>query len=350
MARALTKDERSTGGSGGESTLTVLVAMGANLLVAVAKTVAAVVTGSAAMAAEAAHSFADTVNEVLLLTALRRSGRPADRAHPLGYGQVRYFWAFLAAVSIFVTGALFSAYQGVEALVGGPEELESPIVSYVVLALSFLLEGTSLVRGVVQTRGQAREHSQSFGDFLDTSDDPTVTTVVFEDSAALIGLLLAGGGIALHQVTGSGIFDGIASLAIAVLLAAVAYRLGRSNMRLLTGSQADPRLVRALVAALGDEPEVEAVVDLLTVQLGTDQVLLCARLDVVDSTGGADLERAMVRIGESVRTRFTDVAEVFLEPVPREDAAVRRRVRERYGDEIAERMVAEAAAPDPAAG
>ena len=323
--------------------------MGANLAIAVAKGVAAVITGSSAMAAEAAHSVADTVNEVLLLTALRRSGRPADRDHPLGYGQVRYFWAFLAAVSIFVTGALFSAYQGVEALVGEPHELVSPLVSYVVLAVAFVLEGTSLVRALVQTRGQAREHHQSFGEFLDTSDDPTATTVVFEDSAALIGLVLAGGGIALHQVTGSGVYDGIASLAIAVLLAAVAYRLGRSNMRLLTGSQADPRLVRALVAALGDEEEVEAVVDLLTVQLGTDRVLLCARLDVDDTLDGADLERAMVRIGESVRTRFTDVAEVFLEPVPRQDADVRRRVRERYGAEIAERMVTEAA-QDPAAG
>ena len=341
------QQERSGGTGGGESTTTVLVAMGANLLIAVAKAVAAVITGSSAMAAETAHSVADTVNEVLLLTALRRSDHPADREHPLGYGQVRYFWAFLAAVSIFVTGALFSAYQGVEALLGGPRELDSPVVSYVVLAISFVLEGTSLLRGLSQTRGEAREHDRGFGEFLATSDDPTATTVVFEDSAALIGLVLAGAGIALHQVTGSSLYDAIASLAIAVLLAGVAYRLGRTNMRLLTSSQADPRLARALVAALGDEAEVEAVVDLLTVQLGTDQVLLCARLDVQDSLSGAQVERAMVRIGASVRERFSDVAEVFLEPVPRDDAEVRARVSERYGDDLAERMVDEAASDGP---
>lgn len=336
-------------GGGGESTLTVLVALGANVLVAIAKIVAAVLTGSASMAAEAAHSVADTVNEVFLLTALRASSRPADRLHPLGYGRARYFWALVAAGSIFVTGALFSAYEGVEALTSTSRPLDSPIINYVVLGVAFVLEGTSLVRGLIQTRAEARKDRRSFGDFLDHNDDPTVTTVVFEDSAALIGLVLAAAGNVGHQLTGSGVYDGIASIAIAVLLAGVALRLGRSNMRLLTGVQADPRLVRALVTWLGDQAEVEAVVDLLTVQLGADQVLLCARLDVVDPLSAADVERAMVRIGEDVRTRFADIVEVFLEPVPRHDPVVRDRVRARYGDEIADEMVAEAAT-DPGAG
>ncbi len=346
---AAEKEQASGKGSGGsESTTTVLVAMGANLAVTVAKGVAAVITGSAAMAAETAHSLADTVNEVFLLMALKRSDRPADKSHPLGYGQVRYFWAFLAAVSIFVTGSLFSAYQGVTALVGGDTELESPLVNYIVLGIAFVLEGTSLVRGIQQTRAEAEEHQQGYKEFLDTSDDPTATTVVFEDSAALIGLVLAAAGIALHEVTGSGIYDGIASLLIAVLLALVALRLGRSNMRLLTSAQADPRMVRAIVVALGDEPEVDAVVDLLTMQVGTDQVLVCARLDVDDDISGGDLERAMARISESLRTRFADVYEVFLEPVPREDADIRAAVRERYGSGLAQRMVDEAGSDGPA--
>lgn len=332
--------------SGGESTTTVVVALVANLAVALAKGVAAVITGSASMAAETAHSVADTVNELFLLTALRRSTRPADRTHPLGHGQDRYFFALLAAGSIFVTGALFSAYEGVESLVGGGSELVSPIVSYVVLGLSFLLEGTSLVRGLKQTRAQAREHEQGFGEFLDTSDDPTATTVVFEDSAALIGLLLAGGGVALHEITGSGVYDGIASLAIAVLLGFVAVRLGRTNMRLLTGTQADPRLVRAIVGQLGDEDEVEAVVDLVTVQLGTDQVLVCARLDIIDPLDAGQVEQAMVRIGRGLRDRFPDIAEVFLEPVPRQHPEVRERVRARYGEELATRMEQEAGSED----
>lgn len=337
--------EGRTGGegrAGGESSVTVLVALGANALVAVAKIVAAVLTGSASMSAEAAHSVADTVNEILLLTALRASSRPADATHPLGYGRARYFWAFVAAGSIFVTGALYSAYEGFRALTQSARPLDDPIVNYIVLGVAFILEGTSLLRGLAQTRTEAREHRRRFGEFLRLSDDPTTTTVVFEDSAALVGLVLAAAGNVLHQVTGSGIYDGIASLLIAVLLAGVAFQLGRTNMRLLTGVQADPRMVRAIVTWLGDRPEIDAVVDLLTVQLGTDQVLLCARLDIVDDLGAADVERAMVAIGEDVRVEFSDIAEVFLEPVPRHDPVVRDRVRARYGDEVATRMVEEA--------
>lgn len=336
-------NDAQKGPAGGESTGTVLVALGANALIAVAKGVAAVITGSASMAAETAHSVADTVNEVFLLTALRTSARPADREHPLGYGRARYFWALIAAGSIFVTGALYSAYEGVEALTSESHELVSPVVSYVVLAIAFVLEGTSLLKGLKQTRGEARASGRTFRQFLRTSDDPTATTVVFEDSAALAGLLLAAAGTVLHQVTGSGVWDGIASLCIAVLLAGIAVRLARTNMRLLTDVQADPRLVRDVLVRLGDEPEVEAVVDVLTVQLGTDQVLVCARLDVVDDLTAGEVEQAMVRIGRTLRERFTDVAEVFLEPVPRDDDEVRARVRGRYGDDLADRMVNEAA-------
>ncbi|WP_432524723.1 cation diffusion facilitator family transporter [Kineococcus sp. SYSU DK006] len=342
-AKVSPTNEQRQGPPGGESTATVLVALGANALIAVAKGVAAVITGSAAMAAETAHSVADTVNEVFLLTALRSSARPADREHPLGYGRARYFWALVAAGSIFVTGALYSAFEGVQALTSPSHELENPLVSYVVLAVAFLLEGSSLLKGLKQTRGEARANRQGFREFLRTSDDPTATTVVFEDSAALIGLLLAGAGTALHQATGSGVYDGVASLCIALLLALIALRLGRTNMRLLTGVQADPRLQRAVLVQLGDEPEVDAVVDLLTVQLGTDQVLVCARLDLVDTLTGAQVEQAAVRIGRRVRERFPDVAEVFLEPVPEDDAEVRERVRARYGSELAQRIVDEAA-------
>lgn len=330
------------GGGGGESTATVLVALGANLLVAVAKGVAAVITGSASMAAETAHSFADTVNQVFLLTALRGSKKPADRAHPFGYGRVRYFWALLAAVSIFVTGSLYSAYEGVSALLSEEHEVVSPVVNYVVLGVAFLLEGFSLLKGYRQTRAEAAEHDQPLRTFLRTSDDPTATTVVFEDSAAIAGLVLAAAGTAVHQVTGESWGDGIASLLIAALLAGVALRLGRSNMRLLTDVQADPRVVRAILVRLGDEPEVEAVVDLLTLTLGTDQVLVCARLDLQDDLTAADVELAMVRIAADLEATFLEVVEVFLEPVPREDAVIRERVRSRYGERIARYMVEEA--------
>ncbi|HEU5001098.1 MAG TPA: cation diffusion facilitator family transporter [Lapillicoccus sp.] len=323
---------------GGESTSTVLVALFANLAIALAKGVATVVTGSAAMAAETAHSVADTANQVFLLTALRHSRKPADAEHPLGYGRTRYFWSLLAAGSIFVTGSLYSAYEGIESLRSGGHELTSPLVSYAVLGVALVLESVSLTKAVRQTRREAREHDQGFRTFLRYSDDPTATTVVFEDSAAVIGLVLAAGGIALHQLTGSSVPDAVASLLIAVLLAVVAVRLGRTNMRLLTGVQADPRLVRAILAWLREQSEVVAVVDLLTVLVGTDQVVVGARLDVRDELTTAELERATVRMGIELRQRFPDVAEVFLEPVPRDDPEVQRRVRVRYGDEIADRL------------
>jgi divalent metal cation (Fe/Co/Zn/Cd) transporter len=159
--------------------------------------------------------------------------------------------------------------------------------------------------------------------------------VSFEDSAALVGLVLAFAGVWLHELTGSAVFDGIASLLIAALLAAIAYLLARTNKDLLVGSQADPRLVRAIASWLGARPEVDAVVDLLTQRIGTDRVLVCARLDFDDALGTEQLERATLAMDRAMRERFSDVAEVFLEPVPRHDEQLRAEVRSRYGERIA---------------
>ena len=259
--------------SGGESTLTVLVAMAANAGIGVLKLVAAIFTGSAAMYAEAAHSVADTVTEGLLLTALRRSGRKPDREHPFGYGKERFFWALIAAVSIFVSGAVFAAYEGVRTILGESEEQTLAWVAYAVLGVSFLLEGASWLQAVRQLRNEARRDETTPLNWLRQTDDPTVKTVFFEDSAALIGLLLAFAGVGLHQLTGSAFWDGLASVLIAVLLTAVAYILGGTNKGLLVGRQADRRTVYELRDALAERPEVEQVVDLLTMMIGTDQIL-----------------------------------------------------------------------------
>ncbi|GAA1268498.1 cation diffusion facilitator family transporter [Saccharothrix xinjiangensis] len=317
---------------GGESTLTVLLALAVNLAIAIMKAIAGVITGSAAMMSEAAHSVADTFTEALLLTALRRSGRPADRRHPFGYGKERYFWSLLAAVSIFVSGAVFAFYEGFRTVFGAPEEQGSPVVGYVVLAIAFALESVSWAQAVRQVRRGARAEERSFLEFLRVSDDPTVKTVLLEDSAALVGLLVAFGGLGLHHLTGSSLWDGLASLLIGVLLAVVAFTLASTNRGLLIGRQADPHLVRAVWAELRDEPEVEQVVDLLTMAVGTDRVLLCARLDFDDSLSAAELERACVRIDTALRAAHAELDEVFLEPVPRTDQELRARVLARYGD------------------
>jgi len=245
--------------SGGESTLTVLLAGGVNLAIAIMKLIAGIVSGSGAMLSEAAHSVADTITEVLLLTALKRSARPADRVHPFGYGKERYFWSLLAAVSIFASGAMFALYEGVSTVLGHGEAQSTSILSYIVLAVAFLLESTSWVQAVRQVVRESKAENRSLWTYLRLIDDPTPKTVLFEDSAALVGLLLAFGGIGLHQLTGSEVWDGVASIAIGLLLACVAYLLGRTNRGLLVGRQADPKLVRGIRDHLSAAPEIEAV-------------------------------------------------------------------------------------------
>jgi cation diffusion facilitator family transporter len=318
-------------GGGQESTLTVVVALVANASIAVMKAVAGVLTGSAAMLAEAAHSVADTTTEGLLLAALRHSERPADRRHPFGYGKVRFFWSLIAAVSIFVTGALFSGFEGLRTILGSGEDQTLAWVAFLVLGLSFLMEGTSWTRAVRQIRREQSAEGLRLREYLRVTDDPTVKTVFLEDTAALIGLLLAFAGVGLHLLTGSALWDGLASLLIGVLLAAVAYLLGRTNMRLLIGKQADRRLVRAVYARLSTTPEVKQVVDLLTMLTGTDKVLLCARVDFAGELSADEVERACVRIDDELRGEFADLDEIFIEPVPRTDAALRARVVNRYG-------------------
>ncbi|WP_284743075.1 cation diffusion facilitator family transporter [Amycolatopsis sp. RTGN1] len=321
---------------GGESTLTVLLAGGVNLAIAIMKLIAGIITGSGAMLSEAAHSVADTFTEVLLLTALKRSDRPADRVHPFGYGKERYFWSLLAAVSIFASGSMFALYEGVSTLFGHGEAQSTSILSYIVLAVAFVLEGTSWVQAVRQTVRESKAENRSLWAYLRLIDDPTPKTVLFEDSAALIGLLVAFAGIGLHQVTGSEVWDGVASIVIGVLLAFVAYLLGRTNRGLLIGRQANPEIVRGVRDHLSAAPEIEAVVDLQTMLMGTDQVLVCTRVDFDDSLGAGDVERACVRIAAELTESFNDVTEVFIEPVPRTDPDLRATVLARYGD-IAER-------------
>jgi len=320
-----------------ESTLTVLIALGANFAIAILKLVAGLLTGSAAMLAEAAHSVADTLTEGLLLTALRRSGRPADRRHPFGYGKERYFWSLMAAVSIFTSGAVFALYEGLTTIFGEGHEQTAVWVGYLVLAAAFVLEGVSWLRAVKQVRAESAAEGRTIREYLRLLDDPTVKTVFFEDSAALVGLLLAFGGLAMHDLTGEAWWDGLASVLIGVLLAYVAYLLGRTNMGLLIGRQADPEVVRQVRTSLLAEPEVEVVVDLLTMVTGTDRILLCARVDFADGLSSRDLEHACVRIAGDLAERVPDLDEIFIEPVPREDPDLRARVLARYGTRPGER-------------
>lgn len=326
--------EREPAGEG--SRLSVLAALAANVAVGLVKLAAGLFGGSAAMLSEAAHSAGDSSTELLLLVALRRSDRPADAAHPFGYGKERYFWSLLAAVAIFVSGAAFSTFEGIHTILGGGAESGTVWVSYPALALAFVFEGTSLRVAIRQLRAHIRRRRQTLRQYIANPEDTTVNSVTLEDSAALVGICVAALGVGLFQLTGSEVWDGVASLVIGALLLLVAFVLARTCEALLIGKQADPRLLRAVEARLEEQDEIVDVVDLLTMLIGTNRVLLCARVDFVDTLSAGDLERACVRVADHLRAEFPELVETFIQPASRRDVQVRERVRERYGHALAD--------------
>src|SRR5262249_52064647 len=267
------------GDGGSESLVTVLVAFGANVLIAVAKSVAAVVTGSASLVAEAAHSWADSGNEVFLLIANRRARRPRDRAHPFGHGREAYVWSLFAALGLFVAGGAISVTHGIQELIH-PEPAEHFLVGYVVLAVSFVLEGISFLQSVRQARSEAESLQRDLIEHVIATSDPTLRAVFAEDSAALIGLVIAAAGLAAHQLTGSPVPDAIGSILVGLLLGVVAVVLINRNRRFLVGEEADPRVRSAAIRALMDMPEVARVTYLWLEVVGPRMIFVTGDVDL----------------------------------------------------------------------
>jgi cation diffusion facilitator family transporter len=276
-------------------------ALVANLGTAVAKLAGALFTGSSAMFAEAFHAFADSGNEVLLLLAQRRSSRPPDERHPLGHGRAAYFWALIASLGVFAVGALLSVRQGVEDLIH-PEHTTSFRVAYVILAVSFCLDSASLIQALGQLRQEARALNRRFFEHLDLSSDPVARAVFAEDAAALIGTLIAFSGIALHQVTGSPIPDGVAAVLIGLLLGFVAIQLARRNGDVLIGSQASAAMRGRIERIIVAQPGIAAVTELLVTFIGPRQAWVVARVAIDGATTGSSIE-ALVRTTEAVLKR-----------------------------------------------
>jgi cation diffusion facilitator family transporter len=270
---------QASGGGTSASVRTVLIAFGANLLVAMAKSVAALVTGSASMLAEAVHSWADTGNEVFLLVANRRSRRAPDRAHPLGHGREAYVWSLLGALGLFVAGAAVSVTHGVQELLS-PQAATDFVVGYVVLAISFLLEGISFLRSVRQAKPAAELMQRDLIEQVMATSDPTLRAVFAEDGAALIGVSLATLGLATHQITGSPIPDALGSILVGVLLAVVAVVLIDRNRQFLVGEEADPRIRAATIRALLEMPEVARVTYLRLEFVGPRMVSVVGDVDL----------------------------------------------------------------------
>jgi len=296
--------------SHGSSVKVILAALAGNLAIAVAKFVAAAMTGSAAMFSEAVHSAVDTGNEVLLLWGLRRAARRPDPSHPFGYGLELYFWVFVVAIMIFGLGAVLALMGGIEKL-RDPEPVRNIVINYVVLGLSIVFEIGSWTVAFREFRKQLGDS----GWFLTVrrSKDPTVFAVLFEDTAALIGLVLALLGIGLADMLDMPALDGVASIGIALVLAATAAFLGYESQSLLTGEAAVPEVRQDIERIASGTPGVVGINEVLTMHFGPQEVLAALSLDFDDAISAADIEACVAHIERAIKAAHPDVSRVFVE-------------------------------------
>jgi cation diffusion facilitator family transporter len=296
--------------------LAVLGALFANAIIAILKFAAAIITGSSGMMAEALHSFADTTNQVFLLFGLRSYQRPPTAKHPFGYGKERFFWSFIAAIFIFGVGATYALYEGYLKL-SHPHPPEHLAVAYWVLGISFVLESGSICLALWQELKEAKHEGLTFREYLRESKDPTAKTVIFEDGAALLGILIAGTGIYLtdhHMGPGSGgYWDGLASMAIGVVLAIVAFALARSSRALLLGEAATPKAIGRIHDAIIQHPDIVEVVELLTMHLAPKQILVNAHIKLRRDLTTGEIERVISQVESAIKSAEPKVYEIFLE-------------------------------------
>lgn len=296
----------------GESLLTVLVALCANGLIALAKSFAAWLTGSASMVAEAAHSWADTGNEVFLLLAQRRGTRPADAKHPRGHGRETYVWAMFAAVGLFVAGSVLSIWHGItELFAEAAHEQPDYLVNWIVLGIAFVLEGASFVQATRQAHGAGKRHGLRPVSFVLRTSDATLRAVFLEDFAALVGILLAAAGVGLHELTGDPVWDALGSIAVGLLLGAVAFVLIARNHDFLVGETVPQGMWAETLGLLLDDHEIDRVTYLHIEYVGPMRFFVVAAVDLV----GDDTEPSLARRLRGVERRLEErdpIADVVL--------------------------------------
>jgi cation diffusion facilitator family transporter len=306
--RSVVRTQRTAGAS----RRTVLIAAAANAVVMVTKLAGGLLSGSSAMLAEAVHSLADTTNQIFLLVSIELGSREPTPEQPFGYGRMRFLWTFMAAIATFLAGAVFAIGYGTYELLAG-ERSSDYLIAYVTLAIAFVAEGMSWMRANRQTRHEAAEAGLPLLRYVRESRDPNVKMVLFEDTAALAGLAIAFCGLLANQITGARVFDPAASIAVGLLLIGVAGWMAHDTSELLIGAAARPAERAALEQMLDECPEIDEVVELLTMVLGPNSLLVAARVDFADGLEDEDLEQASEEIDRRMREVVPDVTEVFLD-------------------------------------
>ena len=294
------------------SNRTLVIALLANLGIAVSKFVAAFITGSSAMLTEGVHSIVDSTNQLLLMWGRRQARKPPDKYHPFGYGREIYFWSFVVAVLVFALGAGVSVYEGI-IHIAEPEPAVSPLIAYGVLLVAFLLEGWS----TLEAFREFRESKGKLGWFeaIVRSKDPPAFIVLLENGAAMAGIVAAAAGLFLAQVTGDPFYDGAASVVIGVILGVTAMVLAYESKGLLIGEAADPDLVRGLRKLTDDKSGVVGVGHVLTVHSSPDQITAMINVDFDDKISAGEVERIVCDVELEARERWPEVRRLFIRPM-----------------------------------
>lgn len=295
--------------------IVVYAALAGNLVIALVKFIAAYITNSSAMLSEAVHSVVDTLNEVLLLHGLKQSQKPANFRHPFGYGRELYFWAFIVALLVFALGAVVSIYQGVQHI-RQPEPMVSPIINYIVLVIAMICEGVSW--RVALKNFSKEKGAMGYFEAFRRSKDPTTFTVLFEDSAALIGLVIALVGITAAHYLNLPVLDGVASILIGIVLAISAFLLARETKGLLTGETANPELRENLLLIAQQDVAVYSANGVLTEQMGAHQVIASLSLEFKDRLTSDEIEQCVNRIETQARQLHPEIVALFIKPQSKE--------------------------------
>jgi cation diffusion facilitator family transporter len=298
----------------------VYAALIGNLLIAITKFIAAGLTGSSAMLTEGVHSVVDTGNEVLLLYGLRRARKPADELHPFGYGMELYFWTFIVALLVFAVGAGVSLYEGVHHLLH-PQQVEDPLINYIVLGLAALFEGASWTVAYREFRKKSAVHGVL--QTVERTKDPTDFAVLFEDSAALAGIAVAFVGVLLSDLTGDPLFDGGASIVIGLILAATAFWLSYETKGLLIGEAANRGVIACIRRLASRHDEVKRMNEVLTLHLGPEFILAALSLELGPGVQRERLHAVLEALDREIKEADPRVKRVFFEPISRPDPALR---------------------------